>query len=130
MIEEAARVTVHTLVSHPRIHSGYKAGKRTRNAVGQPVGGNGRNGDMRYVFGDYTLDAQRRELRCRGQSVPHRPKVFDLLVYLAMHHDRAISKQALLTHLWPNLHVSLTTLSTARHKYLLNIRLREQVLRP
>jgi DNA-binding winged helix-turn-helix (wHTH) protein len=66
---------------------------------------------MRYVFGDYTLDTQRRELRCRGQSVPLRPKVFDVLVYLIMHHDRAVSKQALLTHLWPNLHVSPATLS-------------------
>jgi DNA-binding winged helix-turn-helix (wHTH) protein len=66
---------------------------------------------MRYVFGDYILDTQRRELRCRGHAVPVRPKVFDLLVYLIMHHDRAVSKQALLTHLWPNLHVSLTSLS-------------------
>jgi DNA-binding winged helix-turn-helix (wHTH) protein len=44
---------------------------------------------MRYVFGDYILDTQRRELRCRGHAVPVRPKVFDLLVYLIMHHDRA-----------------------------------------
>jgi DNA-binding winged helix-turn-helix (wHTH) protein len=27
------------------------------------------------------------------------------------HHDQAVSKQALLTHLWPNLHVGLTSLS-------------------
>jgi DNA-binding winged helix-turn-helix (wHTH) protein len=56
---------------------------------------------MRYVFGDYTLDIHRRELRCRGQALPLRPKVFDVLVYLVMHHDRAVSKQALLSHLWP-----------------------------
>jgi DNA-binding winged helix-turn-helix (wHTH) protein len=66
---------------------------------------------MRYVFGDYMLDTQRRELRCGGHAVPLRPKVFDLLVYLILHHDQAVSKQALLTHLWPNLHVGLTSLS-------------------
>lgn len=66
---------------------------------------------MRYVFSDYTLDTQRRELRCRGQAVPLRPKVFDVLVYLIMHHDQAVSKQALLTHLWSDLHVSPATLS-------------------
>ena len=43
--------------------------------------------------------------------MPLRPKVFDVLVYLVMHHDRAVSKQALLSHLWPNLHVSPATLS-------------------
>jgi DNA-binding winged helix-turn-helix (wHTH) protein len=52
---------------------------------------------MWYVFGDYTLDSQRRELCCRGRVVPLRPQVFDLLVYLVMHHDRAVSKQELLT---------------------------------
>ena len=66
---------------------------------------------MRYVFGDYMLDTQRRELRCGGYVVPLRPKVFDVLVYLLMHRDQAVSKQALLTHLWPNLHVGLTSLS-------------------
>jgi class 3 adenylate cyclase len=66
---------------------------------------------MPYVFGDYTLDVERRELRCRGHTVPLRPQVFDLLVYLVTHHDRAVTKQELLTALWPNLHVSPATLS-------------------
>jgi len=28
---------------------------------------------MRYIFGDYSLDPQRRELRCRGHLVPLQP---------------------------------------------------------
>ena len=66
---------------------------------------------MWYVFGDYTLDPPRRELRCRGQAVPLRPQVFDLLVYLVTHHARAVSKQELQTQLWRHLHVSPATLS-------------------
>ena len=66
---------------------------------------------MWYVFGDYTLDPPRRELRCRGQAAPLRPQVFDLLVYLVTHHARAVSKQELQTQLWPHLHVSPASLS-------------------
>ena len=83
-----------------------------RRASAGAVSGWQRKGEgMRYVFGDYTLDVARRELRCRGHAVPLRPQVFDLLVYLVTHHDRAVAKQELLTQLWPNLHVSLATLS-------------------
>ena len=73
--------------------------------------GKGRKSAMRYVFGDYTLDVQCRELCYRGHAVPLRPKVFDVLVYLVMHRDHVVSKQALLTHLWPHVHVSPATLS-------------------
>jgi class 3 adenylate cyclase/predicted ATPase len=66
---------------------------------------------MRYVFGDYTVDVQRRALYCRERAVPLRPQVFDLLVYLVTHHDRAVSKQELHMQLWPGLHVSEATLS-------------------
>src|SRR5262245_25331099 len=74
-------------------------------------GDSGWEGGMRYIFGDYTLDPQRRELRCRGHLVRLQPKVFDLLVYLVTHHERAVSRQEFHTHLWPDLHVSPATLS-------------------
>ena len=67
---------------------------------------------MRYVFGDYTLDPQRRELCCRGQPVKLQPKAFDLLTYLVVHRDHAATKQELLAHLWPKQYVSDATLST------------------
>jgi hypothetical protein len=66
---------------------------------------------MQYVFGDYTLDVERRELRCRGQVVPLRPKVLDLLVTLIRQRDQMVAKQALLSQLWPDLYVSPATLS-------------------
>jgi DNA-binding winged helix-turn-helix (wHTH) protein len=40
---------------------------------------------MRYVFGDYTLDTRRYELRRVGARIPLRPKVFHLLTCT---HDR------------------------------------------
>jgi DNA-binding winged helix-turn-helix (wHTH) protein len=67
---------------------------------------------MPYVFGEYTLDPGRRELRCRGQVVQVPPRVFDVLLYLVTHRDRIVAKQELQTQLWPTLHVSPATLST------------------
>jgi class 3 adenylate cyclase/tetratricopeptide (TPR) repeat protein len=66
---------------------------------------------MRYLFSDYTLDVACRELCYRGYQVPLRPKVFDLLAYLIVHRDQAVTKQTLLTQLWPHVHVSPATLS-------------------
>ena len=47
---------------------------------------------MRYVFGDHTLDDDRRELLCRSEHVGVEPQVFDLLVYLVQNRDRVVSK--------------------------------------
>jgi class 3 adenylate cyclase/DNA-binding winged helix-turn-helix (wHTH) protein/predicted ATPase len=67
---------------------------------------------MRYAFGDYTLDPQRRELRCHGQPVKLQPKAFDLLAYLVAHRDHVATKQELLARLWPDQYISDATLST------------------
>jgi DNA-binding response OmpR family regulator len=37
---------------------------------------------MYYVFGDFSLDTARYELRRAGEVVPLRGKVFDVLAYL------------------------------------------------
>ena len=66
---------------------------------------------MRYVFGDYTLDPRRRELRCRDALIPLRPKVFDLLAYLVEHRDHVATKDELLAHLWPDQYVREATLT-------------------
>jgi class 3 adenylate cyclase/DNA-binding winged helix-turn-helix (wHTH) protein/predicted ATPase len=57
---------------------------------------------MRYVFGDYTLDAERYELRQAGRLVPLEPRVFDLLAYLVQHPGRTVLTEELLTQLYPN----------------------------
>jgi predicted ATPase/class 3 adenylate cyclase/DNA-binding winged helix-turn-helix (wHTH) protein len=67
---------------------------------------------MRYLFGDYTLDTSRWELRRLGTFIRLRPKVFDVLLYLIAHRDRVISRQELLDHLWPRQFVGDTTLNS------------------
>ena len=61
---------------------------------------------MRFSFGEWTLDADRRLLSHRGDPVSVSPKALDLLRLLAEHHDRAFSKAELHQSLWPNTFVS------------------------
>jgi DNA-binding winged helix-turn-helix (wHTH) protein len=56
---------------------------------------------MRYVFGDCTLDTKRYELYRAGVRIPVRPKIFQLLAYLIAYRDRAVMKDELIAHLWP-----------------------------
>lgn len=67
---------------------------------------------MRYVFADYTLDTRLQELRCAGQPVALRPKVFQLLIYLVRHHDRVVPKTELLEQLWPGQFIGDATLNS------------------
>lgn len=66
---------------------------------------------MIYVFGDYTLDTYRYELRRAGTLQRIEPKVFDLLAYLMQQRDRVIIKEELLERLWPNQTVSASALT-------------------
>lgn len=61
---------------------------------------------MRFSFGAWTLDADRRLLLQGGVPAPLSPKAFDLLRLLAEHHERALSKAELHQHLWPDTFVS------------------------
>jgi len=67
---------------------------------------------MQYLFGDYALDTSRCELRCTGQLIQLRPKVFDVLSYLIAERDRVVSQQDLLEHLWPQQCVGEATLKS------------------
>jgi DNA-binding winged helix-turn-helix (wHTH) protein len=66
----------------------------------------GEESAMRYLFGDYILDTQRAELHGAGAPIKLRRKVFQVLVYLLVHHDRVVPKHELLEHLWPDQFVS------------------------
>ena len=57
---------------------------------------------MRYVFGDYSLDTQRYELRRAGECIPLGPQVFNVLAYLVAHRDRVVSRDELFARLWPD----------------------------
>jgi DNA-binding winged helix-turn-helix (wHTH) protein/TolB-like protein len=55
---------------------------------------------MRLRFEDYILDVARRELWRGSERVVVEPQVFDLLVYLAQHPERVVTKDELLQAVW------------------------------
>ena len=55
-----------------------------------------------HEFGSFRLDSAERLLLRDGQPVSLTPKAFDLLVYLVDHAGRLVTKQALMSALWPN----------------------------
>jgi DNA-binding winged helix-turn-helix (wHTH) protein len=55
---------------------------------------------VRFRFGDHLLDVERRELRRRDELIAVEPQVFDLLLYLVMNHERVVSKDDLIEHVW------------------------------
>ena len=67
---------------------------------------------MRYLFEDYVLDIDRREL-CRGTDVvPIAPQVFDLLEYLIRNRERVVSKDDLIDAVWKGRSVSDAAVTT------------------
>jgi len=71
------------------------------------------------AFGDHELDFGRGELRHREKPVDIQPTPLRLLLYLAEHRDRVVSRHELLDAVWPGVVVgdeALTTaLAEARH---------------
>src|SRR5260221_1370325 len=67
---------------------------------------------MRFLFGDYALDLERRELRRGAELVEVEPQVFDLLAYLVANRDRVASKDDLLAAVWHGRIVSESTLTS------------------
>jgi DNA-binding winged helix-turn-helix (wHTH) protein/class 3 adenylate cyclase/tetratricopeptide (TPR) repeat protein len=61
---------------------------------------------MRYVFGAYTLDMQRDELRAAAEVVQLDRQVFTVLAYLVQYRDRVVPRQELFEQLWPERFVS------------------------
>jgi TolB-like protein/tetratricopeptide (TPR) repeat protein len=53
-----------------------------------------------YVFGDYSLAPERRELRRGTQLIVVEPRVFDLLEYLIRNRDQVVSKDDLIDAVW------------------------------
>jgi DNA-binding winged helix-turn-helix (wHTH) protein/tetratricopeptide (TPR) repeat protein len=68
-------------------------------------------------FGGYELDPSARTLKREGRLVAIKPKTFDLLLYLAEHPHELVTKERLLTAVWPNSFVEERNLS--QHVFLL-----------
>jgi TolB-like protein/Tfp pilus assembly protein PilF len=71
-----------------------------------------RSRKLLYLFENYALDADRRELRRGTSLVPVQPQVFDLLEYLIRNRERVVSKDDLIAAVWGGRIVSESALST------------------
>ena len=67
---------------------------------------------MRYLFEDFVLDTDRRELRRQEHIVSVEPQVFDLLAYLVRHRRHVVSKDDLFEAIWNSRFVSESALTT------------------
>jgi len=65
-----------------------------------------------YFFNDFALDADRRELRSRGNLIAVEPQVFDLLIYLIDNREHVVSKDDLIATVWKGRIVSDSTLDS------------------
>jgi len=71
-----------------------------------------RIGRLRYLFEDYALDTDRRELYRATDVIVVTPQVFDLLDYLIRNRDRVVTKDDLLSAIWNGRIVSMKFVAT------------------
>jgi adenylate cyclase len=64
-----------------------------------------------YLFEDYALDTERRELRRGDAPVAIEPKVFDLLAFVIENRRRVVSRDDLIAHVWDGRIVSESALA-------------------
>ena len=67
---------------------------------------------MQFLFEDYVLDLDRRELTRGSKAIATGPQVFDLLVYLIQNREHVVSKDNLLDVVWGGRIVSESTLTS------------------
>ena len=67
---------------------------------------------MQFLFEDYVLDLDRRELTRGSKAIAIGPQVFDLLVYLIQNREHVVSKDNLLDVVWSGRIVSESTLTS------------------
>ena len=67
--------------------------------------------DTAYRFGDFELYPRDRLLQRAGSAVPLQPRAFDALLCLLRNAGHLVSKQELISLLWPSVHVSETNLT-------------------
>jgi TolB-like protein len=65
-----------------------------------------------YLFEDFGLDTDRRELYRATNPIPIEPRVFDLLVYAIRNRERVVSKEDLIATIWNGRIVSESALTT------------------
>jgi len=63
-----------------------------------------------YRFGEFTVDADQRILLRKDKPLPIPPKVFDTLLILVENSGRIVTKEELMSRLWPNTFVEESNL--------------------
>jgi len=63
-------------------------------------------GQILFSFGPFILDVSRSLLSCNGEEVSLRPKSFDVLTYLLKHPGRLVSRDELISAVWPDVIVT------------------------
>ena len=67
---------------------------------------------MLYLFEDYALDADRRELLKADRPIAVQPQVFDVLAFLIANRGRVVSKDEIIEAVWDGRVVSESTLTS------------------
>src|SRR5712671_2199431 len=65
-----------------------------------------------YLFENFSLDTDRRELRSGGKLRPMEPQAFDLLEFLVRNRDRVVTRDDILANVWSRRIVSDAALNT------------------
>lgn len=68
--------------------------------------------ELEYRFESYTLDVERRELRCGGELRHVEPQVFDLLHFLIVNRERVVGRDEIFQAVWHGRIVSDAVLGT------------------
>src|SRR5262245_25794466 len=67
---------------------------------------------MQFLFADYVLDTDLRELHRGAEPIAVEPQVFDLLAYLVQNRNHVVSKDDLIASVWGGRIVSDSALTT------------------
>jgi TolB-like protein/DNA-binding winged helix-turn-helix (wHTH) protein/Flp pilus assembly protein TadD len=65
-----------------------------------------------YQFGDFTVDTDQKVLLLTDKPLPLTPKVFDTLLILVEHSGRIVTKEELMSRLWPDTFVEEANLTS------------------
>ena len=68
--------------------------------------------NLLYIFDNFALDPDRRELRSGAAAIAMEPQAFDLLVYLIRQREQVVSRDELIESIWGGRIVSESALST------------------
>jgi TolB-like protein/cytochrome c-type biogenesis protein CcmH/NrfG len=76
------------------------------------IAGSPGNDGVQFLFSNYVLDPDRRELTRGGEALPVEPQVFDLLAYLIESRNHVVTKDDLIERIWGGRAVSDSTLTS------------------